>query len=253
VVEFTKQKRCKCISIAIKMTIIKKPPLQIVNTPFKRLIYLYRKVSKISLTRALQYELIESYQLNGETLDFGGGENSLYRNLLNCISYKSINIDPTIKPTWLIEVGSGLPCSDQSFDTVISLNTLEHIYKPYPILEEFYRVLKPGGEVLLSTPFLFPIHGHPDDFFRPTPSWYRHALLECGFINIDVHPLSWGPFSTGASCSGLPGPGRLMRRRIALILDYLYCKINKYRRSQLAVKFQLESQATGFFIRAYKK
>ena len=142
--------------------------------------------------------------------------------MLRCTSYKSVNIDPNIKPTWVTSVGDKLPCVDQSFDNVLTLNTLEHIFDAKEALLEMYRVLRPSGRLIISTPFLYPIHGHPDDFFRPTPSWYFGALGSCGFRTVEVIPLSWGPFSTAQICSGTPGPGKMLRKNFALTLDLVH-------------------------------
>lgn len=219
---------------------------------FKRYLNLVEKIGSSSLTRALQYEVLENYPLLGDVLDFGGGEKSHYRKLIKCASYTSINIDPQIQPTWLAEVGKPIPCNDNEFDVVLSLNTLEHIFEAHSVIDELHRVLKSGGELILSTPFLFPIHGHPDDFFRPTPSWYRHALGACGFRMIEVIPLSWGPFSTASVCSGLPGPAKRVRMQWALMIDLIYHQLRMRNRPVLEIQEQLERFATAFFVHALK-
>lgn len=219
---------------------------------YERYMYLLRQLRKYSLTRALQYEILNNYPLKGNVLDFGGGENSLYRDIIKCDDYQSINIDQNINPTWLIGVNEKIPCEDESFDTVISLNTLEHIFDAKSVVSDLCRVLKSGGELILTVPFLFPIHGHPDDFFRPTSSWYVSILHELGFKEVDVRPLSWGPFSTAATCSGLPGPAKLFRKKCALTLDFIYHKLSLKRSSEADVFQQLEKIATGFFVRAIK-
>ncbi len=45
--------------------------------------------------------------------------------------------------------GADLPFEDDSFDYAISLQVLEHVEDPRPLLEEMYRVLKPGGEAVV--------------------------------------------------------------------------------------------------------
>ncbi len=45
-----------------------------------------------------------------------------------------------------------LPFNDESFDVVVSIETIEHLEKPMQFLSECYRVLKPGGEFVCSTP-----------------------------------------------------------------------------------------------------
>tara|TARA_Y100000816_G_C26108138_1_gene589775 strand:+ start:1608 stop:2324 length:717 start_codon:yes stop_codon:yes gene_type:complete len=228
-------------------------PLQIIeNLPsFSRFKFLIEKIDKASLPRALQNELIENYSFKGDLLDFGGGENSHNRSIIKCNTYQSINIDPNIKPTWVVGADDPFPCDDECFDHIFSFNTLEHIYNAHEKLSEFYRVLKPNGDILISTPFLYPIHGHPDDFFRPTPSWYYMALKNCGFKEIRVVPLFWGPFSTGLTTSGIV-PFQNIRKKIALFLDLLLIKYKQRKLSKNEIERILMPTSTVLAVQATK-
>lgn len=62
-----------------------------------------------------------------------------------------------------------LPFEDGSFDTYICLEVLEHINRPDKLFSEASRVLRSGGYLIITTPFLFRVHGGKDnklDFFR---------------------------------------------------------------------------------------
>jgi SAM-dependent methyltransferase len=61
-----------------------------------------------------------------------------------------------------------LPFGNGSIDCVVLLEVLEHLEHPRQTLHEIARVLKPGGRLLLSMPFLYPIHDAPHDFQRYT-------------------------------------------------------------------------------------
>ena len=50
----------------------------------------------------------------------------------------------------------GLPVPDQSFDTLLAFDCLEHVMSPLPILQEWHRVLRPGGRCLIEW---FPYKG----------------------------------------------------------------------------------------------
>lgn len=216
---------------------------KIIPPSIKRYIQLFLKPHG-SIARTLQYEKLRQITLSGKVLDFGGGENAKYRNNISCKEYFSINIDPAIKPTWITQVGQNFPCNDQTFDTVLSLNTLEHIFDPTQIIKEFSRVLKDDGTLIAAVPFLFPVHGHPDDFFRPTSSWWEHILKDNNFSSLEIYPLVWGPFTTGITASGLPGPFKKFRMHIALLLDILYYHLNPHS--------NIENRALSFFIIAKK-
>jgi SAM-dependent methyltransferase len=66
-----------------------------------------------------------------------------------------------------------LPFADRSFDIVLCSEVLEHVEDPDRAFGEMLRVLKGGGYLIVTTPFLYPLHEEPDDFVRLTP----HKLL----------------------------------------------------------------------------
>lgn len=210
------------------------------------------RIKHSSLSRALQNQIIERYLFREKLLDFGGGENSQYRHIIKCKSYSSINIDQRINPTWLIKENGLFPCEDNFFDHVFSFNTLEHVFDVDQKLSEIYRVLKPGGDILISTPFLLPIHGHPDDFNRFTPSWYYKALNIKGFKKVKVTPLYWGPFSSGLSSSGIPGPFKTFRKRLALIADLMLILIKKRKFSKSEIEELYMGISTVLVVQAIK-
>ena len=79
--------------------------------------------------------------------------------------------------------GECLPFADESFDTVLSVQVLEHTERPQELFAEMARVLRPGGTLLLSAPFSFRLHEEPFDFYRFTP----HGLREMAKRNrLDV-------------------------------------------------------------------
>jgi SAM-dependent methyltransferase len=126
-----------------------------------------------------------------------------------------------MKPTWVVNVGEKLPTEEQSFDFCLSMNTLEHVYDSRFLIREMYRSLKPGGGLHLAVPWMVRIHGHPDDFTRTTPSWWRNTLEETGFVDTKITPLIWGRRSTGAILSGKRGIGF----HLAHVRDVLYSKL----------------------------
>ncbi len=215
----------------------------------------YRDLSKSirsrSLTRALQHEMLRGLPNLGRMLDVGGGATAEYLPLIKYDHYDSINIDPAIEPTWIVNAGDAFPAESEAFDTVLSMNTLEHVFEPVFVIDEMCRVLKPGGALAISTPFLFPIHGHPDDFFRPTPSWYRQVLERAGFHQVEIVPLAWGPRSTGLTCGGSIRFGAGLRKQYALLFDLLEAKLRSLVGKPPNAAYW-NRLATAFFVRAKK-
>lgn len=215
----------------------------------------------LSVLRRLQYERMERVALAGTVLDFGGGDRVHYADQVSCwaahgrtVEYRSANIDHAVQPTFPLQIGQPLPIDDESFDATLSLNTLEHVFELDETLTEFRRVLKPGGRLVLSMPFMFRVHGHPDDYHRGTPSFWRRKLGEAGFKEISIEALAWGPFSNGHCASGLPGPLKFARRHASLLLDILWAALRHRGRVHLVGRQDdgFLASALGYFIETRK-
>lgn len=74
-----------------------------------------------------------------------------------------------------------LPFSDNSMDTVLLLDVLEHLPHPEACLQEIARILKPTGKLILKVPFLYPLHDVPLDFQRWTQYGLQQLAQRYGF------------------------------------------------------------------------
>lgn len=83
---------------------------------------------------------------------------------------------------------SRLPLHDSSVDTVLLLEVLEHLRHPAHSLSEIARVLRPGGELLLTLPFLYPVHDAPHDYQRYTCHGLVREMQAAGFAVEDPMP-----------------------------------------------------------------
>jgi SAM-dependent methyltransferase len=77
-----------------------------------------------------------------------------------------------------------MPFSDASMEVVLITQVLEHIPEPIAVISEIWRVLKPGGTLLLSVPSIFPQHGSPGDYWRYMPQGLQWILRD--FHNVTV-------------------------------------------------------------------
>jgi SAM-dependent methyltransferase len=68
---------------------------------------------------------------------------------------------------------SAIPLRDLSYDAVICNAVLEHVARLDLVLPELRRVLKPGGHLIVSVPFLQPFHACPSDYRRFTAEGLR--------------------------------------------------------------------------------
>src|SRR5437870_5196975 len=85
------------------------------------------------------------------------------------------------RPDFLYD-GNRLPFESGSFDTVISIQVLEHTPDPRRLISEMARVLKQDGALILAAPFSFRLHEEPHDYFRYSPHGLRELCREAGLV-----------------------------------------------------------------------
>ena len=74
-----------------------------------------------------------------------------------------------------------IPQPDDTYDAVINTQVLEHVSDPLAVLQELYRVIKPGGVLLLSVPLNAPLHGEPWHFLHFTHYGISELAQRTGF------------------------------------------------------------------------
>jgi SAM-dependent methyltransferase len=74
---------------------------------------------------------------------------------------------------------------EASYDYVVSTSMLEHTPHPWKVVEEVFKVLRPGGIFYLSAPWMFPLHGEPHDYWRFSRPCLQGLVRDAGFIEIE--------------------------------------------------------------------
>jgi SAM-dependent methyltransferase len=84
-----------------------------------------------------------------------------------------------------------LPLAHECVDTILCTEVLEHIPDPELVIKEFMRILRAGGTVIITAPFLCPVHD-ARDFFRYSPDGMAAIMKRNGFEIEKVESLSGG-------------------------------------------------------------
>jgi glycosyltransferase involved in cell wall biosynthesis/SAM-dependent methyltransferase len=196
-------------------------PMRQLLAPRPRTLRRYWEISNspYSTLRALEYEAIRGTPLEGRTLDVGGGSKNSYWKLFDIRgAMESVNISADIEPTYVADLSVGIPVADEQYDTVISLNTFEHVYEDVRAIREAMRVLKRGGAFHIVIPYMYRVHASPSDYHRRTAMWWGRMLESCGVPpeNYQVEALVWDRLATAYSFMGQGFLGRQVRRLVLL-------------------------------------
>lgn len=119
-------------------------------------------------------------------MDFGCGSKPYESLFLNASSYIGVDIEVSGHShlNEKIDVfydGKTVPFPDNNFDNVFCSEVMEHVFNPDESLREINRVLKPGGKLLLTCPFVWAEHEAPYDYARYSSFGIKHLLERNGF------------------------------------------------------------------------
>lgn len=198
---------------------------------------------------------ISNKYFSGQFLDLGCGEMP-YKNLIKPKIDNYIGIDiknPTyqkaINPD-LFWDGINIPVGNDTYDSAILIEVLEHIPNPDNTLRELFRVLKKDGYLLITVPFLWPLHDVPHDEYRYTPFNLKSKLVNVGFEVIKLE--SFGGWNSSLATILALYVKRYLRngtkkkyllKLIIPFIKYLFKKDEKIDKS----KFSESQMITGFW------
>ena len=117
----------------------------------------------------------------GRVLDYGCADTPYRRFFDADAHYLAADLPGNPDATLELTSDGTVPLDDESVDAVLSTQVLEHVTDPARYLEECFRVLRPGGRMLLSTHGLMVYHPDPDDYWRWTGSGLRRSVGLAGF------------------------------------------------------------------------
>lgn len=127
--------------------------------------------AKVVLSKRLSRHRIDAFLreqlrgIDGAILDLGAG----LRPFAGLIPGRAIALDHRPRPEVdLIGDAHHLPFGDATLDAIVCTEVFEHLLDPPAAAAEICRVLKPGGRLVLTTRFCFPLHDRPADYWRFT-------------------------------------------------------------------------------------
>lgn len=146
-------------------------------------------INRNSLYKAIQ-KFARDTKETAKVLDVGCGLKP-YRELFSTSHYIGIDIAggghvDEAKTVDKFYGGHFIPFEDNSFDTIICTQVLEHADDPEILVAECARVLRDGGTAFFSMPFTYPEHEVPYDFRRFTRFEHQRLFKKNGFAEITI-------------------------------------------------------------------
>jgi len=188
--------------------------------------------------------------LSGNVLNAGAGS----RDISHLVDGELVNQDipwPGDERTH-IDIFSpihDIPRPDGTFDTIVCIAVLEHVENPEEVIPEFFRVLKPGGQVIASVPFLQPEHKIPTDYQRYTRDGLQRLFEHHGFrvnavkpLFTVYHTLHWIVYEW---LNVKPTFGSKFLKLLILPILATMAKISRLQSDKIASAFQVIAQKPG--------
>lgn len=122
-------------------------------------------------------------------VDLGAGQSD-FLELTSAFKLCAVDLYPYPGIQVVCDLEHSLPFKDKSVDIVLLTNLLEHVREPNAVLEECYRILKPGGMLLGTVPFMIQIHQRPYDFYRYTEYNLEYLFTKHQLRNAAITPVS---------------------------------------------------------------
>lgn len=158
------------------------------------------KITRETISKAI---MANASYANGKLIDLGCGIKPYEFMFTDYVeSYFGVDFEPSAESNYQEETKADLfvDCTDtkledESFDTLLSTQVIEHIYDTNKFVNECYRLLKKGGTGIFTIPFIWQLHAEPFDYYRFTKYSIEELFKNAGFEIVKLEPTE-GPFAT---------------------------------------------------------
>lgn len=125
-------------------------------------------------------EFLASTRPGDVVVELGSGNRRLRDDIINIDLFRFPNAD-------IASDISYTPLKDESVDCAILDSVLEHVPEPRQVIGEVQRILKPGGRVIVVTPFVFPYHGYPRHYANFSPDGLQYLLRDFSDCQVEMN------------------------------------------------------------------
>ncbi len=131
--------------------------------------------------------VLDKVSKGSRVIDVGSGPERLGKEFINVDIFPFPEVD-------IVSDATKLPFKNNTIDAAVSESLFEHVPDAHLVAREMVRVVKPGGYVYVSAPFMHPYHASPDDFNRWTISGLKHMFHDLEIVESGVRSGPWSTF-----------------------------------------------------------
>lgn len=148
-----------------------------------------------SLAHKINVKFAKSVCYDGRVIDLGCGT-APYKSIILETAREYIGVDwkncyhDQSNVDIYADIVAGVPLVSECADMVVSFQVMEHLREPDAFLTECNRILKDGGRLVVSVPFMWHVHEKPYDYFRYTRYGLEYLLEKNRFTDIQITPTS---------------------------------------------------------------
>ncbi|MDZ4817806.1 MAG: class I SAM-dependent methyltransferase [Planctomycetota bacterium] len=108
--------------------------------------------------------------VDGPVLEIGSknyGNTSSFRQTFTTVPYVGVDLADGLGVDVVADLTAGIgTLPENHFALAICCSVLEHVHKPWLMAENIARLVRPGGQLYVSVPWVWRYHPYPDDYFR---------------------------------------------------------------------------------------
>jgi len=113
-------------------------------------------------------------------VEFGSGNRRLLPHRINVDLFPFPNVD-------IVSDITATYFAKETIDYLILDTVLEHVPEPQSVVNEIYRVLKPGGKVICISPWIFPYHGYPRNYYNISMDGLEYLFRKFSKRKIEIN------------------------------------------------------------------
>lgn len=125
-------------------------------------------------------EFVSNVAENEIIVELGCGNRRLVPNIINVDLFPFPNVDMTMD---IHHTGF----RSNSIDYIVLDCVLEHVSEPQKVIDEAYRILKEGGKIICTAPWIFPYHGYPKNFYNISKDGHKLLFSTFSKMEMEMH------------------------------------------------------------------